>query len=163
VNAKAGHFRISVSLRVCCRHPVTLHFGLREFSGKCPPPRIPAVPATTAPELIGYAKANPGKIRLALTDPGSAPHASGELFRMMTGIDLALVRYPGEPAALKGAIEGRSDLMFEPLSASLPSFPHPRAGEGREGQQAARPGGDRHDAFAGAPGPSNARRFRARL
>jgi tripartite-type tricarboxylate transporter receptor subunit TctC len=79
----------------------------------------PAVPAMTAPELIGYAKANPGRIRLALTDPGSAPHASGELFRMMTGVDLALVRYAGGPAALKGMIEGKSELMFEPLSASI--------------------------------------------
>jgi tripartite-type tricarboxylate transporter receptor subunit TctC len=81
----------------------------------------PAVPARTAPELIAYAKTNPGKIKLALTDPGSAPHASGELFRMMSGLDLAIVHYTGAggPAALKGMIAGESDLMFEPLSASL--------------------------------------------
>jgi len=56
-----------------------------------------------------------------LTDPGSAPHASGELFRMMSGLDLAIVHYTGAggPAALKGMIAGESDLMFEPLSASL--------------------------------------------
>jgi tripartite-type tricarboxylate transporter receptor subunit TctC len=78
-----------------------------------------AVPARTVPEFIAAAKSNPGKIRLALTEPGSAPHASGELFRMMSGLDLALVPYTGGgPAALKGTIEGRSDLMFEPLSAS---------------------------------------------
>jgi tripartite-type tricarboxylate transporter receptor subunit TctC len=81
----------------------------------------PLVPAQTVPELLAYAKSNPGKIRLALTDPGSAPHASGELFRMMSGVELALVRYSGGgPAALKGTIEGRSELMFEPLSASVP-------------------------------------------
>jgi tripartite-type tricarboxylate transporter receptor subunit TctC len=80
----------------------------------------PSVAARTGAELIAYAKANPGKIRLALTDPGSAPHASGELFRMMTGLDLAVVRYTGGgPVALKGTIEGQSELMFEPLSASL--------------------------------------------
>jgi len=80
----------------------------------------PSVPARTGPEFLAYAKANPGKIRLALTDPGSAPHASGELFRMMTGIDLAVVRYTGGgPVALKGTIEGQSELMFEPLSASI--------------------------------------------
>ena len=79
----------------------------------------PAMPAMTAPELIAYAKANPGKLRLALTDPGSAPHASGELFRMMTGSEFTLVRFPGGPAALKGTIEGKSDLMFEPLSAAI--------------------------------------------
>ena len=80
----------------------------------------PAVKARTAGELIAFAKSNPGKIRLALTDPGSAPHASGELFRMMTRLDLAPVHYTGGgPAALKGTIDGQSDLMFEPLSASL--------------------------------------------
>jgi tripartite-type tricarboxylate transporter receptor subunit TctC len=80
----------------------------------------PSVPARTGAELIAYAKSNPGKVRLALTDPGSAPHASGELFRMMTGLELAPVRYTGGgPVALKGTIEGQSELMFEPLSASL--------------------------------------------
>jgi tripartite-type tricarboxylate transporter receptor subunit TctC len=80
----------------------------------------PSVPARTGRELLAYAKSNPGKIRLALTDPGSAPHASGELFRMMTGIDLGVVRYTGGgPVALKGTIEGQSELMFEPLSASI--------------------------------------------
>jgi tripartite-type tricarboxylate transporter receptor subunit TctC len=80
----------------------------------------PSVPARTGAELMAYAKANPGKVRLALTDPGSAPHASGELFRMMTGLDLTPVHYSGGgPVALKGTIEGQSELMFEPLSASL--------------------------------------------
>jgi tripartite-type tricarboxylate transporter receptor subunit TctC len=80
----------------------------------------PAVAARTVPELIAYAKSNPGKLKLALTDPGSAPHASGELFRMMSGLDLAVVPYTGGgPVALKGTIEGQSDLMFEPLSASI--------------------------------------------
>ena len=44
-------------------------------------------------EPIGYAKSNPGKLKLALTDP-AAPHASGELFRMMSGLDLAVVPTP---------------------------------------------------------------------
>jgi tripartite-type tricarboxylate transporter receptor subunit TctC len=80
----------------------------------------PTVAARTVPELIAHGKSNPGKIKLALTDPGSAPHASGELFRMMSGLDLALIHYTGGgPAALKGTIEGQSDLMFEPLSASI--------------------------------------------
>jgi tripartite-type tricarboxylate transporter receptor subunit TctC len=80
----------------------------------------PAVPAQSVSALIDFAKANPGKIRLALTDPGSAPHASGELFRMMTGLDLKPVRYTGGgPVALKGTVDGQSELMFEPLSASL--------------------------------------------
>jgi tripartite-type tricarboxylate transporter receptor subunit TctC len=79
----------------------------------------PAVPARTVAELIAHAKANPGKVKLALTDPGSAPHASGELFRMMTNVDVAVVRYNGGPAALKGTIEGQAEVMFEPLSAAI--------------------------------------------
>jgi tripartite-type tricarboxylate transporter receptor subunit TctC len=80
----------------------------------------PSVAAQSPAELIAFARSNPSKVRLALTDPGSAPHASGELFRMMTGLDLSPVRYTGGgPVALKGTIEGQSDLMFEPLSAAL--------------------------------------------
>ncbi len=79
----------------------------------------PAVAAKSARDLIADAKASPGKLRIALTDPGSAPHATGELFRMMTGLEVTRVSFPGGPAALKGTIEGKADLMFEPLSASI--------------------------------------------
>jgi tripartite-type tricarboxylate transporter receptor subunit TctC len=79
----------------------------------------PAVPAASVAELIAYARSNPGKVRLALTDPGSAPHATGELFRMATGLSFTPVRYNGGPAALKGTVAGEADLMFEPISASF--------------------------------------------
>jgi tripartite-type tricarboxylate transporter receptor subunit TctC len=79
----------------------------------------PSVPATTVPEFIAYAKANPGRIKMASTGKGSSPHLTGELFRMMTGVDLEVVHYAGGGPALKGMIEGQAQMMFEPMSASI--------------------------------------------
>jgi tripartite-type tricarboxylate transporter receptor subunit TctC len=79
----------------------------------------PSVPAKTAPELIAHAKANPGKMRMASTGNGSSPHVSGELFKMMTGLDLPVVHYAGGGPALKAMIEGQAEVMFEPLSAAI--------------------------------------------
>src|SRR5215467_6283605 len=60
----------------------------------------PSVPAQTVPEFIAYAKANPGKINMASGGNGTGPHVSGELFKMMTGINLAHVPYRGAGPAL---------------------------------------------------------------
>jgi tripartite-type tricarboxylate transporter receptor subunit TctC len=79
----------------------------------------PSVPASTVPELIAYAKANPGKIRLAMTGTGSSPHVSGKLFRLMTGVDMTEVYYDGGGPALRDMLAGRADMMFEPMSASI--------------------------------------------
>jgi tripartite-type tricarboxylate transporter receptor subunit TctC len=78
-----------------------------------------SVPAKTGPEFIAYAKANPGKIKMASTGNGSSPHVSGLLFKMMTGVDLTVVHYTGGGPALKGMIEGQAQIMFEPMSASI--------------------------------------------
>jgi tripartite-type tricarboxylate transporter receptor subunit TctC len=79
----------------------------------------PSVPAKTAPEFIAYAKANPGKIKMASTGNGSSPHVTGELFKMMTGVDVAVVHYAGGGPALKAMIEGQAEMMFEPMSAAI--------------------------------------------
>jgi tripartite-type tricarboxylate transporter receptor subunit TctC len=79
----------------------------------------PSVPAKTAPEFIAYAKANPGKIKMASTGNGSSPHVTGELFKMMTGVDVAVVHYGGGGPALKAMIEGQAEMMFEPMSAAI--------------------------------------------
>ena len=79
----------------------------------------PSVPAKTVAEFIAYAKANPGKIRMASTGNGSSPHVSGLLFNMMAGLDLAVVHYAGGGPALKEMIEGHAQIMFEPVSASI--------------------------------------------
>jgi tripartite-type tricarboxylate transporter receptor subunit TctC len=56
---------------------------------------------------------------MASAGNGSALHVSGLLFKMMTGLDLAVVHYAGGGPALKGMIEGQAEIMFEPMSASI--------------------------------------------
>ena len=75
----------------------------------------PSVPARTVPEFIAYAKANPGKVKMASTGNGSSPHVTGELFKMMTGVDVVLVHYrrrrPGAQSDDRGP--GRDDVRAD--------------------------------------------------
>jgi tripartite-type tricarboxylate transporter receptor subunit TctC len=80
----------------------------------------PSLPATTVPEFIAYAKANPGKINMASSGNGTAGHVAGELFKMMTGVDMVHVPYRGETPALTDLIAGRVQVTFNPLPASIP-------------------------------------------
>src|SRR5215467_6555359 len=66
----------------------------------------PSVPVTTVPEFIAYAKANPGKSNMASGGAGSAPHLYGELFKIMTGVNLVTVNYRGGGPALIDLIGG---------------------------------------------------------
>jgi tripartite-type tricarboxylate transporter receptor subunit TctC len=77
----------------------------------------PSLPVKTLPEFIGYAKANPGKINMASNGVGSGPHVAGELFKMMTGVDLVHVPYTGNPYA--DLISGQVQSMFSPIPASI--------------------------------------------
>ncbi len=79
----------------------------------------PSVPATTVPELIAYAKANPGKINMASGGNGSPLHVAGELFKMMAGVDMVHVPYRGEALALPDLISGQVQVMFGVMPASL--------------------------------------------
>lgn len=79
----------------------------------------PSLPITTAAEFLTYVKANPGKLKMASTGNGSAPHVTAELFKMMTGADTPIVHYAGGGPALKAIIAGDSQVMFEPMSASI--------------------------------------------
>ena len=79
----------------------------------------PSLPAATVPELIAHAKANPGRVRLAMTSSGSSPHVSGKLFQLMTGVAVTEVPYDGGGPALRDLVAGRVDMMFEPMSASI--------------------------------------------
>jgi tripartite-type tricarboxylate transporter receptor subunit TctC len=72
----------------------------------------PRFPAGTIPELIAYAKANPGKINMASGGVGSSQHIYGELFKMMAGVDMAHVPYRGEGPALTDLIGGQVQVMF---------------------------------------------------
>jgi tripartite-type tricarboxylate transporter receptor subunit TctC len=76
----------------------------------------PAFPAKTVAELVAYAKANPGKVIMASTGVGGIPHVAGELFKMMAGIDLLHVPYPGsDVAATTELIAGRAQIYFGPV------------------------------------------------
>jgi tripartite-type tricarboxylate transporter receptor subunit TctC len=86
----------------------------------------PAVPAKTVPEFIAYAKANPGKLRLATAGPGSGQHIYGELFKMMAGVALVTMHYSGAGAALPDLMSGRVEVLFDPVASSIG---HIRAGK----------------------------------
>src|SRR5690349_22553858 len=72
----------------------------------------PDVPYKTVPELIAYAKANPGKISMASAGNGSAPHMAGELFKMMAGVDMLHVPYRGQGPAITDLLSGQVQLLF---------------------------------------------------
>ena len=82
-------------------------------------------PAKTLPEFIAYARANPGKINMAHSGVGSSPYFSGELFKMMAGVDLVGVSYRGQPEALTHLLGGQVQVTFDPLANSIE---HVRAG-----------------------------------
>ena len=73
----------------------------------------PSVPVKTIPELIAYAKANPGKLNMASSGNGSTIHMSGELFKMMTGVNFVHVPYRGSAPALTDMIGGQVQVMFD--------------------------------------------------
>ena len=79
----------------------------------------PSVPAKTVPEFIAYAKANPGKINMASGGNGSPQHVYGELFKVMTGINMLHVPYRGAAPALVDLIGGQVQVMFDPISSSI--------------------------------------------
>jgi tripartite-type tricarboxylate transporter receptor subunit TctC len=79
----------------------------------------PAFPAKTVPEFIAYAKANPGKLNVASGGAGTSPHMSGELFKMMAGIDMLHVPYRGISQALTDLIGGQVQLAFDTTAGSL--------------------------------------------
>src|SRR5262249_6637656 len=85
----------------------------------------PSFPATTVPEFIAYAKANPGKINFGSAGIGSSLHMAGELFKLMAGVDMVHVAYRGSPPARTHLLGGQVQLMFCPLP---PSVEHVRSG-----------------------------------
>ena len=86
----------------------------------------PSVPVKTIPELIDYAKAHPGEINMASGGVGSTPHLAGELFKMMTGVNMLHVPYRGDAPAITDLIGGQVQVMFDLIILSLG---HIRSGE----------------------------------
>jgi len=85
----------------------------------------PSVPAKTVPEFIAYAKANPGKISMASAGSGSPPHLAGELFKVMTNVDMTHVPYRGGGPAVGDLLGGQVQVYFGSFSLVIE---HIRAG-----------------------------------
>jgi tripartite-type tricarboxylate transporter receptor subunit TctC len=86
----------------------------------------PSVPAKTISEFITYAKAHPGRITMASGGIGAPSHVSGELFKMLTGVDMVHVPYRGAGPAVTDLLGGQVQLYFTPMSAAIE---HIRAGK----------------------------------
>jgi tripartite-type tricarboxylate transporter receptor subunit TctC len=79
----------------------------------------PSLPAKTVPELIAYAKANPGKINHESPGAGTSSHLAGELFKSMTGVNMVHVPYRGNGPALIDLLAGQVQLGFDSMPASI--------------------------------------------
>jgi tripartite-type tricarboxylate transporter receptor subunit TctC len=79
----------------------------------------PSFPAKTVAEFIAYAKASPGKITLGSEGNGGASHISGELFKMLAGIDMLHIPYRGAAPALTDLLAGQVQLMFATMPAAI--------------------------------------------
>jgi tripartite-type tricarboxylate transporter receptor subunit TctC len=79
----------------------------------------PSVPAHSVADFIAYAKANPGKINMGSGGNGSPAHMSGELFKLMTGVDLVHVPYRGGAPAVADLLAGQLQVMFGTLPQSM--------------------------------------------
>jgi tripartite-type tricarboxylate transporter receptor subunit TctC len=86
----------------------------------------PTFPAKTVPEFVAYAKANPSKINFASGGNGTPPHVVGELFKMVTGLNLVHVPYRGGAPAISDLLGGQVQVMFASPSISIE---HIRAGK----------------------------------
>ena len=87
---------------------------------------FPGFPVRTVPELIAYAKSNPGKVNIASFGTGTASHLSGEMFKMMAGVEMQHVPYRGSAPMLTDLLAGQVQVAFDNLPASIE---HIRAGK----------------------------------
>ena len=79
----------------------------------------PSVPVRTVPEFIAYAKANPGKLNMGSGGIGSPPHVAGELFKMITGVNMVPVQYRGGAPAVADLLGGQLQVMFNVTPESI--------------------------------------------
>jgi tripartite-type tricarboxylate transporter receptor subunit TctC len=79
----------------------------------------PSVPVKSVPEFITYAKAHPGKINMASAGNGTPQHVAGELFKLMTGVEMVHVPYRGSAPALADLMGGQVQVMFDNMTSSL--------------------------------------------
>jgi len=86
----------------------------------------PSFSPRTVPELIAYAKANPGKVNMASAGNGTPPHVAGELFKMMAGVDIVHVPYRSAAAVMTDLLSGQVQLYF---GTTAPSLEYARTGK----------------------------------
>lgn len=86
----------------------------------------PSVPAKTVPELVAYAKANPGKLTYASFGAGTTSHLAAELFQQMTGIEMLHIPYKGANEAIPALLGGQVSVYFDTIVTGLP---HVRSGK----------------------------------
>src|SRR5262249_12730844 len=79
----------------------------------------PSFPAKTVPDFVAYARANAGTLNFASGGIGTVQHVAGELFKMLTGINMVHVPYRGTPAALTDLMSGRVHVIFDNLVSSI--------------------------------------------
>jgi tripartite-type tricarboxylate transporter receptor subunit TctC len=79
----------------------------------------PSLPAKTVPDFIAYAKANPGRVNMASAGTGAPSHVSGELFKMMAGVNMVHVPYRGGGPAVTDLLGGQVQVMFVPPPTSI--------------------------------------------
>jgi tripartite-type tricarboxylate transporter receptor subunit TctC len=113
------------AINVTLYHNLSFDFG-KDIVGVAGIVRVPNVmevtdtlPAKSIREFIAYAKANPGKVVMASSGSGTSVHLSGELFKMMAGVDLLHVPYKGAGPALVDLISGQTQVMFDNLPSSI--------------------------------------------
>ncbi len=88
----------------------------------------PALPVKSVREFIALAKARPGELNYASSGPGGSGHMAGELFRLVTGVNIVHIPYKGAPPALNELIAGQVQVLFGTI---LITAPHVRAGRVR--------------------------------
>ena len=79
----------------------------------------PSLPIKNIPDLIAYAKAHPNKLNMASGGIGNSTHLAGELFKMMTGVDMFHVPYRGSAPALTDLVSGQVQVMFDLMASSM--------------------------------------------
>jgi tripartite-type tricarboxylate transporter receptor subunit TctC len=117
---------VSVSAAINATLYEKLSYSVRDIAPVAGIMRVPGVmevnpsfPATTVPEFIAFAKANPGKVNMASAGNGTLQHVCGELFKMVTGIEMLHVPYRGSAPALTDLLAGRVQVTFDPLPSSI--------------------------------------------
>jgi tripartite-type tricarboxylate transporter receptor subunit TctC len=79
----------------------------------------PSFPAQSVPEFIAYAKANPGKFNMASAGNGASSHVAGELFKMMSGVDMLHVPYRGGALAITDLLGGQVQVLFDQITSAI--------------------------------------------